>query len=162
MDTRTSSPAPAYCGETRTTPWRYKNSLAFCGDNVAEYFIAYMLGKSFLGMRTEDVLVTARYLSEGSASGAPSPLRVVAVGEVGPAALHAVALEPSLFSALTLRRSLVSWSDVVRTPVTKGALVNLVHGALRTYDLPDLISLAGSNRITIKEPVNAAGQATAR
>ncbi len=150
------------CGETQTTPWRYKNSLAFCGDNVAEYFISYMLGKSFLGMRTEDVLVTARYLSEGSESGAPSPLRVVAVGEVGPAALHAVALEPSLFSSLTLRGSLVSWSDVVRTPVTKGALVNLIHAALRTYDLPDLISLAGTNRITIKEPVNAAGQATAR
>ena len=65
------------CGETRTTPWRYKNSLEFCGDNVAEYFIAYMLGKSFLGMRTEDALVAARYLAEESAPDGHPSVRVV-------------------------------------------------------------------------------------
>ena len=149
-------------GETRTTPWRYKNSLEFCGDNVAEYFIAYMLDKSFLGMRAEDALVAGRFLSERSASGEARRVRVIAVGEAGPAALHAVALEPSVFSSLTLRRSLVSWSDVVRTPVTKGALVNVVHGALRSHDLPDLVSLVGDDQVTIEDPACAGGQALAR
>jgi hypothetical protein len=84
------------------------------------------------------------------------------VGEAGPAALHAVALEPDLFASLTLRRSLVSWSNVVHTPVTQGALINCVHGALKTYDLPDLVSLAGPARVTVEEPVDARGQVIRR
>ena len=146
------------CGETRTTPWRYQNSLEFCGHNVAEYFIAYMLDKSFPGMWAEDVLVAARFFSEESASGENRRVRVIAVGEVGPAALHAVALEPSVFSSLTVRRSLASCSDVVRTPLTKGALINVVHGSLEVYDLPDLTSLIGADKVVVEEPVGAGGE----
>ena len=83
---------------------------------------------------------------------------MIVVGEAGPAALHAAALEPSVFSSLTLRRSLVSWSDVVRTPVTKGALVNVVHGSLKVYDLPDLTSLIGADKVVVEEPVGAGGE----
>ena len=32
------------------------------GGNLPEFFIAYMLGKSFVGMRAEDVLISARFL----------------------------------------------------------------------------------------------------
>jgi dienelactone hydrolase len=145
-------------GETRTTPWRYKNALEFAGSNVAEFFIAYMLDKSFVGMRAEDVLVSARFLAEGASDSQPSGVHVIAVGEAGPATLHAVALESEQFASLTLRRSLVSWSDVVCTPLSKGALANTVHGALSVYDLPDLVSLAGAERVTIWEPVNARGE----
>lgn len=146
------------CGETRTTPWRYGNTLEFTGPNTAEFFIAYMLGKSFLGMRAEDVLVSSRYLAELSPGQKPRRVRVVAVGEVGPAALHAVALEADLFSSLKLRRSLVSWSNVVHTLVTKGALVNVLHGALKAYDLPDLVAMLAPERVTIEEPVDARGR----
>ena len=146
-------------GETRTTPWRYKNVLEFAGSNVAEFFIAYMLDKSFVGMRAEDVLISARFLASPAR---PAPIHVIAIGEAGPAALHAVALEPKQFASLTLRRSLVSWSDVVHTPLSKGALINTVHGALSVYDLPDLISLAGAGRVTIKEPVDARGEVVGR
>ena len=146
------------CGETRTTPWRYGNAVEFAGGNVAEFFIAYMLGKSFVGMRAEDVLVSARFLTEGDRGARPDRVHVIAVGEAGPAALHAVALEPKLFASLTLRRSLMSWSSVIHTPVTRGALTNIVHGALETYDLPDLVSLVGPRLVAIEEPVDARGQ----
>ncbi|MFQ5809028.1 MAG: alpha/beta hydrolase family protein, partial [Armatimonadota bacterium] len=143
------------CGETQTTPWRYRGAIGITGRNPAEFFIAYMLGKSFLGMRAEDVLVCARFLLPATED---AKVHVTAVEEAGPAALHAVALEPELFGSLTLRRSLISWSDVVHTPVTAGALINVVHGALRTYDLPDLVSLLGPERVTIEEPVDARGE----
>jgi hypothetical protein len=68
-------------------------------------------------------------------------------------------VEPNLFAGVTLRRSLISYASVVETPVTRGVLANTVHGALTTYDLPDLISLAGPERVTVEDPVDAAGNA---
>jgi dienelactone hydrolase len=142
-------------GETATTPWRYKKAIEFTGRDVAEYFIAYMLDKSFVGMRTEDVLISARYLHDLIPINEVKQIHMIAWGKAGPPALHAMALEPGLFESLTLRQSLVSWSDVVETPVTRGALINTVHGALKFYDLPDLVKIIGEKRIKVQEPVNA-------
>lgn len=144
-------------GETRTTPWRYKDALEFTGRNAAEFYIAYMLGKSFAGMRAEDILVSARFLAELRQGNRSPGIRMIAVGEAGPPALHAMALESMLFDSITLRRSLISWSNVVHTPITRSALINVVHGVLHTYDLPDLVSLIGSDRIIVVEPVDAGG-----
>ena len=55
--------------------------------------------------------------------------------------LHAVALEPQLFSSTEFENSLESWQEVIDTPVTKNRLVNTVHGALKFYDLTDLAEL---------------------
>jgi hypothetical protein len=145
------------CGETRTTPWRYQNAMEFAGNNVAEFFIAYMLGRSFVGMRAEDILIAARFLAAQTAVDKPGRIRAVAIGVAGPSALHAVALEPELFESLTVRRSLSSWANVVHTPVTKGVLINVVHGALRAYDLPELVTLIGPGRVSIEDPVDARG-----
>jgi len=146
------------CGETRTTPWRYGNTREFTGNNTAEFFIAYMLGKSFVGMRAEDILVSARFLAELTPNKKPLAVHMVAIGEAGPAALHAAALEKDLFDSLTLRGSLVSFSNVVNTPVTRGSLIHCVHGALEVYDLPDLVSVIGPERVTIARAVDAGGQ----
>jgi len=148
-------------GETRTAPWRYKGATDLLGYNAAECFIAYMLGRSFLAMRTADILVSARYLRARAESNkhAIGKLDLVAVGEAGPAALHAMALEPDLFDKLTLRRSLISWKSVIETPVTRGQFPNVVHGVLKHYDLPDLVQLVGTERVNIEEPVDAAKNA---
>ena len=147
------------CGETRTTPWRYRAAESIIGAGGAEFFIAYMLGKSFVGMRAEDVLAAARFLAEhGAAADTWKPIHVVAVGEAGPPAVHAVALEKDLFDSLTLRRSLISWSSAVHTPVTENVLAGVVHGALTTYDLPDLLAAIGPDRVTVEQPVDASGR----
>jgi len=142
-------------GETATTPWRYLNALEWVGPDVAEFFIAYMLDKTILGMRAEDILVSARYLASLSDPGNPSRLHLIAEGILGPPALHAAALEPGLFASLELRGALQSWADAVRTPVTRNVLVNCVHGALRSYDLPDLEKLIGEDRVLALEPRKA-------
>ena len=61
----------------------------------------------------------------------------------------------------------MSWSNVVHTRATKNQLMNAVHGALRAYDLPDLVAglapqavrldglVDGLNR---RVPAEAAGQ----
>jgi hypothetical protein len=106
-------------------------------------------------MRAEDILISARYLHDLIPANEAKQIHMIAQGKAGPPALHAMALEPGLFKSLTLRKSLVSWSNVVRTPVTRDVLTNTVHGALKIYDLPDLVKLIGSKRIKVQEPVNA-------
>ncbi len=133
-----------------------RNQRDLFGPDSKDYFLAYLLGKSYVGMRAEDVLVCARFLRGDRRA---NRLRVVAIGEAGPPALHAVALEPALFDSLELQRSIVSWDAVVRTPVTRNQLINTVHGALRFYDLPDLLAALPAGRATVKNPLDPAGEA---
>jgi hypothetical protein len=130
------------------------------GDIYSEEFrdayLAYMLGRSYVGMRAEDVLVCARYAAERVAGGRPGTVRLIAVGNVGIPALHAAALEPSLFQSATISRSLVSWSNMIHNRLNKGLVTHLVHGALAHYDLPNLAATLG-DKLTIKRPVNAVG-----
>jgi hypothetical protein len=135
----------------------------YFGGDWKDYFLAYMLEESFVGMRAEDALVCARYFGgpAGNRSGSPKPFRLIAIGEAGPVALHAAALEPNLFWSVRIERSVGSWSDVVRTPVTRGQLNNAIHGALRVYDLPDLVATLGA-KCTIVDPINAAGEPVGR
>ena len=108
------------------------------GGDWNDIFVSYLLGKSMLGMRTEDVLVAARYLQELETNDTAA-VHLIGVGATGPVALHAAAVERDLFCGLQLENSLASWSEYVKHPETRGQLVNSVHGALRAYDLPDLI-----------------------
>ena len=86
-------------------------------------------------------------------------LSFISVGRVGLPALHAAALEPGLFASVTLRNSLVSWHNVVHTPQSKNQFVNLVHGALRVYDLPDLVGTLPKETTRVVEPLDASEQA---
>ncbi|MCX7047974.1 MAG: acetylxylan esterase [Candidatus Sumerlaeota bacterium] len=128
------------------------------GREWREIFMAYLLGTSYPAKRAEDILVCARYLMKSEDAKKPQKLHLVSVGLVGPAALHAAALEPQLFSSLTLRRCIASWSNVVRTPMSDNQLINVVHGALRVYDLPDLLSTLPREMVAISDPLDAAGK----
>ncbi len=123
------------------------------------FFLAYMLGKSYIGMRTEDVLACARFLASYGACATPYRVHLVGIGEAGPVALHAAALQAELFAAVTLRRSLASWAVLVRAPEAPlNHLVNTLHGALEIYDLPDLAASLPAEKVTVAEPVDALGQ----
>jgi dienelactone hydrolase len=114
---------------------------------------AYCLGLSYVAMRAEDVLTAARY----AASRLTGPVDLLAVGHVGVPALHAAALEPSLFASVRLSGTLVSWASVIERRVTVDQFVNVVHGVLREYDLPDLAATLG-DRLVIEDPRDAAGR----
>lgn len=144
-------------GETAKTG-RRSGWQPYFGSDWKDYFLAYLLGKSYVGMRAEDVLVCARFLGGYRAGENLHRVHLVGIGEAGLAALHAAALEPELFASVRLDRSLVSWSNVVHTPVTRNQLINTVHGALKTYDLPDLLATLPSQKITVTQPLDAAGQ----
>ena len=67
----------------------------------------------------------------------------------------AAALESQHFGNVKLVRALASWSDLVRHPTANGQLVNTVHGALKAYDLPDLVSVLPKDKVTIVDALDA-------
>jgi dienelactone hydrolase len=123
------------------------------GSDARDVLTAYLLGRSYVGMRAEDILICARILRERSYG----PVDLVAVGHVCVPALHAAALEPELFGSVRLVRGLVSWADIIERGQSRNQLANVVHGVLCEYDLPDLAKTLG-NRLTIEKPVNSRGQ----
>jgi len=126
------------------------------GRDWADVYKAYLLGRSYVGMRAEDVLLAARYAA-GETPGKPGGVELIAVGNVGVPALHAAAVEAELFAKVTLSRSLVSFSAVAKAGRTHNQLVNAVHAALETYDLPDLVRTLGE-KITIDQPMDPLGE----
>jgi cephalosporin-C deacetylase-like acetyl esterase len=128
--------------------------------NPASYvnYKAFVQGRSLIGMRVEDIWVTARYLRERlTKQDSRSAVELIATGEVGVAALHAAALEPQLFESVVLRRSLVSFADLVHSWPTREHIVYLIHSVLRYYDLPELAATLG-NKLTVEEPIDTLGR----
>ncbi|HOB75332.1 MAG TPA: acetylxylan esterase [Phycisphaerae bacterium] len=106
------------------------------GTGWKDFFAAYLLGRSFVGMRTEDIYAcvqAARRLGRADA-----PIHLVAVGEAVVPAVHAAALEPELFKSTDFQQPPLSWMEVIQNPHTPGQLMNAVHGALAVYDWPML------------------------
>ncbi len=148
--------APDLAGVGETTPTGKHSYRSYLPPDWREATIAYLLGTSLLAMRAEEILVCAQYLAETDSAKGPRPVELISVGRTGPPALHAAALEPGLFGTITLRNSLISWSNVVHTPQSKNQFVNLVHGALKVYDLPDLTKTLPPKRLIVAEPFSAA------
>jgi hypothetical protein len=118
------------------------------GDSKS-YFLSYLLGQSLVGLNTEDVLAGAQFVANYKTK-TPRKVHLIGVGRASIAALHAAALEPDLFATVKLHRSLESWSAVVPQSVPQGRLTSAVHGALRTYDFPDLARAIDPAKITIE------------
>jgi dienelactone hydrolase len=123
------------------------------GPDIKDVLTTYLLGKSYVGMRAEDILICARLLAEQY----KNPVDLIAVGHVCVPALHAAALEPSLFGSVRLTRGLTSWSNVIESGLSRNQLANTVHGALTVYDLPDLARVVG-DRLTLEQPDDAQGE----
>lgn len=123
-------------GET-TKVTNPKDAKRMVGHDWADTTVASLLGRSYVGMRTEDIWQIVRAWRQESGDETLTP-DLVATGEAAIPALHAAALEPELFGEVRLSGMIDSWTDVVETPLARNMQANLVFGALREYDLPML------------------------
>jgi len=145
-------------GETETGHEKRDYGYGKFGRDVQEIFLAYLIGRSYVGMRAADVAMWGRFLEKYQAvDDQPQKVHLIAIGEAAIPALHAAALDPDRFASVRLRNMIPSWADVVRGPDNHNQAVNVVHGALKHYDLPDLIELAGTERARIEEPLDVMG-----
>jgi len=136
-------------GETAPPAARYKELAVQFGRCWQESFLAYMLGRTLVGMRAEDAMVVARLASTYETGSVPRGVRLVAKGECAIPALHAAALEPDRFASVAIE-DVPTWSQLLRTPQAKGQLERVVHGVLGAYDLDDLrASIPASRRAAL-------------
>ena len=144
-------------GETETGHDKRDYGRGKFGRDVQEISLAYLMGRSYVGMRTTDVFRWSDYLARYGSNEKPQEIQLMATGEAAIPALHAGALESSRFESVRLKGMIRSWADLVASPENLNQLVNTVHGALRHYDLPDLVNMAGDDTVKIEESVNATG-----
>lgn len=117
-------------GETKTRNWRFPG---------AEYYINYMLGRSWLAMWCEDWLAAAKWLASQTKH---DSVELVAGGQLSLAAWHAAALEPELIARVSGSEEWASWRSLLTSTAAAKHLHHAVPAALRYYDLPDLKSLS--------------------
>ena len=141
-------------GMGETSPGLARKGMAgYFGADWREAFLGLHLNRPLLGQRVYDVLAIMAVLQPQ----APNGFHLIGIESAGPVALHATVLDPRV-ARLTLERSLTSWSDVAATPITQNQLTNVVPGALKVYDLPELAGLAAPLPLTLRGMRNAAGK----
>ncbi len=127
------------------------------GSDWKEAFLSIHLARPLLGQRVLDILsvLEGLKLEQGEGPG----FHLIGAGHAGPIVLHAALIdEKGLIKEVTVERSLSSWEDLVKQGLSRDQLGNVVPGALRLYDLPDLAARLAPRPVHIKEPVNASGR----
>ncbi len=124
----------------------------YFGVDFKESFLGLHLNRPLPGQRVFDLLRVADFFHTTH-----DHVGIVAVGACGPVALHAAALDDRIES-LTLERSLVSWESVVENPISINQLTNVVPGALKLYDLPELAAWMAPRTMRIMNPVDGQQQ----
>ncbi len=104
------------------------------GKEESDAVIANLLGRTLVGMRAEDILACSRWLAARFDAKA---IELRAANWAVTPALHAAAAEPNLFNTMTLADRPMTWHQVIEKG-ERHRFSDLVHGALREYDLPDL------------------------
>ncbi|MGY8769539.1 MAG: alpha/beta hydrolase family protein [Pirellulales bacterium] len=112
------------------------------------YYLAYLLGQPLVGLRTEDTLAAGHFVAYyQKPEDGPRRVHLIGVGQAGIVALHAAALRPELFASVTVRDTPHDWSTIAKQPVDHSPLESSIHGALKLYDLPDLVRLIGEDKV---------------
>lgn len=110
------------------------------------FYTAYLLGKSVVGSHAEDILSAARWAAHYKTDKVRD-VHLVANGKSSVAALHAAALGGDLFKSVALHDAPKDWLSVPGSVQLAPLLTTTVHGALVTYDLPNLIPIIGADKV---------------
>lgn len=146
-------------GETETGHDKRAFGAGRFGPDNLEILTAYLLGKSYVGYRTEDILAWTAFLAKYEPRGRkPTELHLAGIDEAAIPALHAAALRREAYRTVSLKRMLPSWEHLVGAGESFNQSVNVVHGVLKHYDLPDLQRWIGNEKVTVTEPANALGK----
>jgi hypothetical protein len=107
------------------------------------FYMSYLLGRSLVALRAEDLLKLAISLDGAGIVRKGTKMNLMAIGDAAVPALHAVALEPDLFAQLELSHRRSSWTAMLKESQPKRCFEDIIHGALKVYDLPKLEKLCG-------------------
>ncbi len=116
---------------------------------------AYVVGKTLVGMRAEDVIRAVDYLvSRPDVDHAA--ITAVGQGSLGVPLLHAAVLDTRI-TRLVLQQTLQSYRLAVEHPIDRELYDVLVPGVLKKYDLSDLVASMRPRPVVLVNPVDQLG-----
>lgn len=110
------------------------------------FYLAYLLGDSVVAAHTRDIINSAKWIANYQ-SEKPREVHLIATGRTTVAALHAVILEPRLFTTVELRNEPGSWLSMVQSASNAQHITTTIHGILQHYDLDDLKKLIPQEKL---------------
>lgn len=128
---------------------------ALTGDWTLLSLRALLVGKTPLGMRTDDALAALNWLATRSEVDRRH-LAVHGSGALGPVALHVGLLDTRVSQVLS-EGAITAFREIAERPISRNAAEVSVPDILSRYDLPDLMNVLGT-RLTLINPVNAVGE----
>jgi cephalosporin-C deacetylase-like acetyl esterase len=143
-------------GETQPPLDRRESFVRYFGD-YENTLTALMIGKTMVGMRAADLVRGVDLLAAR-----PD----VDAGRIAVTGRSAAAI-PALFAAVfdsrlqnvQLEGMLLSYEAVVNERIHQGIADQIVPGAVKYFDLPDLVTAVAPRKVTIASAVNPLGQA---
>jgi cephalosporin-C deacetylase-like acetyl esterase len=118
---------------------------------------AFLVGKTLVGMRTDDTIRAVDWLCARKDVD-QSAITAYGNGALGTALLHAAALDTRIGQVM-VENALTSYRMIVDQPVHRNANEVLVPGVLRKYDIGDLLLAASPRPVTVINPQDALGVA---
>jgi cephalosporin-C deacetylase-like acetyl esterase len=118
--------------------------------SVQPFFNALMSGRSVAGINAGDAVRVMEFLQDRD-DVKPNQIGAIAIGDVGPALLHAAAFEQQI-QWLVLVDSLLDYQSIVDHELYDVNANSLVAGALTAYDLPDLLASITPRRVAVVQP----------
>src|SRR5262249_17932384 len=138
-------------GESRNSTW-----MQYFG-HYESAMTAILIGRPLVGMRAEDISGAVSVLAARPNIDA-SRIRVHAIGAASVPALYATALDTRIVSA-ELEGMLASYEPAIRRRIHRRVFEHITVGALRRYDLPDLIRWSAPRKVRILSKVDVLGMA---
>lgn len=105
------------------------------GTDGSDNCLAYLLGKTYVGMRADDLLAIANFYR---AQHGVKKIRLVAEGYAGTIALIATIASPDAFESVKLEGDLPTWMEQLGREYGPIPLTNTIHGVLNDFDIDDL------------------------
>lgn len=111
---------------------------------------AWLVKRTLLGMRTDDVIQIVDYLA-GRSDVYASRISAIGSGHMGLVLLHAGVLDPRL-THVSVNHVLSSYRSLLNSPLPIGAAEDVLPGVLLHYDIPDLVRALGT-RLSESSPL---------
>ena len=117
---------------------------------------AIIVGKTLVGMRTDDVIRALDWLSSRADVDRKS-ITLYGKAGLGMVALHAAAVDTRITRVLA-ENSLVSYRTVLDAPLHRNLSEITIPGVLNHYDISDLLMAIAPRDVTLLNPADAIGQ----
>ncbi len=117
---------------------------------------AYVVGKTLIGMRAEDVIRAVDCLA-ARPDVDPAAITAIGQGPMGVSVLHAAVLDTRI-GRVVLQQALLSYRLALDHPINRELYDVLVPGVLKKYDLPELVAAIKPRTVVLLNPIDQLGR----